>query len=1356
MAVDVSKIAERLQVLWPGKWWMDTRRLAAKLNIRPNELEEFLAAVQKGGQGIKSKETWSKNAPPFDTPIDLEDESKENLLNLHKQAIGKKGKSDVASASPSESAVDERCEYCLVGSMARHDSAIKPKAQREIVFWVVGTHKTLVKHYPDLAKERQKIWKSWVNGEENAALYDMNHLPYILNHLRQYWNITLPTGENLADSVRLIGLSSGLLKAGKREIIELLVDMFVVPPSCLDNLGRSSGRLTPPPPARPREDGETAAGRKRPREDDEGLDESSSEEESDPSVLMTQRLTKTNIRQMIEDGEWIEAGSLHIAAGSASNGHDRIRANAAIAKLGGVVRSKEEYEAIVGIGKSRLNTICSKIDELQNELMGKIPLGLFQIADDEYLLSWLVYGTRWNDGERLKRRIMQKSKDNSQPMLTEESAHIIRTILFEYKIPLSKFGGLLNLFAVLLLGRELDDDQYPATATIRVWLDRLAVLDKHYQRDNDRRVFLEKSKYGFDIIWGITADDTQHGHKASGKTHVCIRVTEGGDILDDGDFQFDGSFDCITNSKAVTEDNKGNADLNFESFIAELDPEVVALYGLFIGDNAALREGDETMARVIDWLENHEDQDMQAKATAWGVKRRVVVANDLFHNCALLCNDAGRMMAGEKDKTNLREFHARRTLQQFHDIGIRSQELSTHVSDEILADWGVKEEDKPDRSTHRQREQRWGCDAKFCERINKGMKVRDPADPNNTFWHEWAKRMSSYFDKSNFRHEILEQISLLLSHDGIVVCLVFDAEVWNKYFRVTHKFHSYLSENCPNRPGLDIMGIANFFIGFICPFWQGARENPAGTFPETVAAIDAMGDAGQKKMKMEQLEAAIEAANEKMAKLYERWLTAPLCFLILTNPVHGPPLLRVILGIVDENEDFDLYDPEDRYSEGLEYETKLKITHDENAKFKIARGACAEFMSESERAWFELLKDGKEDVFHFFQQFGFGRSVMRPELIRLSQEEEYNFDDETLNKRSRSSRTPLRDFFDIYPGIYDCIKAAFARCPSNSRIGEMAHAFTRDFHTSQTPMSRLDQCLRHLIGKAYAHRRERRGMGSSTGQNRKHLDSKEKQTKSGEQVRLEVEKLYSAEMIARLPDHVKDDMKIGRLKEDGARRKEEERNARIVRYFEDIKDRKKRRNQLATLNMDDIRKRAKTMHPEHDLKWNTREYTSELAQHRRFLLKSHWTEITGKIPSGEANPEGDRSRLHREIRLVLPSFHSTDVAEATASKLKGAKSDDNINLGKHLKKIESIVSLKEPNTLTDHEMLDELSELERIKLFVKAERSPHLGRVKEAVENKRKSTKGVLKLFGTTTIDLSTGEDEDDDSDEALQAFVDS
>ncbi|EJK63073.1 hypothetical protein THAOC_16290 [Thalassiosira oceanica] len=130
--------------------------------------------------------------------------------------------------------------------------------------------------------------------------------------------------------------------------------------------------------------------------------------------------------------------------------------------------------------------------------------------------------------------------------------------------------------------------------------------------------------------------------------------------------------------------------------------------------------------------------------------------------------------------------------------------------------------------------------------------------------------------------------------------------------------------------------------------------------------------------------------------------------------------------------------------------------------------------------------------------------------------------------------------------------------------------------------------------------------------------------------------------------------------------------------------------------------------------------------------------------------------LGRRINGTSDTDQADEVAAATLTVLKGAKSDDNVNLGKHLKKIESIVSLKKPNTLTNDTNLGELSELERIKVFVKAERSPHLSQVKDAVENKRKFTKGVLKLFGTTTIDLSADGDEDDDSDEALQAFVDS
>ena len=130
-------------------------------------------------------------------------------------------------------------------------------------------------------------------------------------------------------------------------------------------------------------------------------------------------------------------------------------------------------------------------------------------------------------------------------------------------------------------------------------------------------------------------------------------------------------------------------------------------------------------------------------------------------------------------------------------------------------------------------------------------------------------------------------------------------------------------------------------------------------FSETVEAINALDDEEDRKKKMEQLEAAIEAANEKLAKLYEQWLKAPLCILLLSNPVHGPPLLRVILKIMRDKE-FDLEDKEDRYMEGGEYEQKYGINHDELLAFKFSPSAI-EDMPSDERAWYELLCDGDKD-----------------------------------------------------------------------------------------------------------------------------------------------------------------------------------------------------------------------------------------------------------------------------------------------------------------------------------------------------------------------------------------------------------
>ena len=57
-------------------------------------------------------------------------------------------------------------------------------------------------------------------------------------HYRQVWDITLPTGYDTAK------ITTGMKRVGKREISNLLVDMFVILQSCLDELDRHSDRLS--------------------------------------------------------------------------------------------------------------------------------------------------------------------------------------------------------------------------------------------------------------------------------------------------------------------------------------------------------------------------------------------------------------------------------------------------------------------------------------------------------------------------------------------------------------------------------------------------------------------------------------------------------------------------------------------------------------------------------------------------------------------------------------------------------------------------------------------------------------------------------------------------------------------------------------------------------------------------------------------------------------------------------------------------------------------------------------------------------------------------------------------------------
>ena len=85
-------------------------------------------------------------------------------------------------------------------------------------------------------------------------------------------------------------------------------------------------------------------------------------------------------------------------------------------------------------------------------------------------------------------------------------------------------------------------------------------------------------------------------------------------------------------------------------------------------------------------------------------------------------------------------------------------------------------------------------------------------------------------------------------------------------------------------------------------------------------------------------------------------------------------------------------------------------------------------------------------------------------------------------------------------------------------------------------------------------------------------------------------------------------------------------------------------------------------------------------------------------------------------------------------------------------------------TLPDDDGLEDMTELDRYKLFIKADTSPQAARIKEKIENRRKRTRNVLKLFGkkprygtsSTEEEQEGGESDGEHDNNAFDAYLDS
>jgi hypothetical protein len=145
--------------------------------------------------------------------------------------------------------------------------------------------------------------------------------------------------------------------------------------------------------------------------------------------------------QCFGEGKWREVGSLEILVQTVHADGDLRTANRKISKLGGILQSQEQFDAIKGIPKSPLGNKIRNFAKIKSRIEELIPNGCFCFEPDQTLLEWLKDGKRYSEGERLRRETHEICPDNSQPMLTDESAHHIRHMINCYNLSVTKFNN---------------------------------------------------------------------------------------------------------------------------------------------------------------------------------------------------------------------------------------------------------------------------------------------------------------------------------------------------------------------------------------------------------------------------------------------------------------------------------------------------------------------------------------------------------------------------------------------------------------------------------------------------------------------------------------------------------------------------------------------------------------------------------------------------------------------------------------------------------------------------------------------------------------------------------------------------
>ena len=1354
-APTVLSIVERFQRLPSSKWHMDGRHVAQLLDISFNHLNSFTKCIASGGIGKRSDDSWIPNPAPYDTPIDLTSRC-DNILNLHCADAGNKNvrrnsSSEIDIAEPSPDVLNQTSRFFQLGRIHTHtNKAITPKTQREIVKFVIGTHQTLTKSYPDIAKFRQENWRNWVSGGQCSGQYQSLHLPFIALEFIEVWDAPVPATTG--------SISATILNLVKNEILDLFVCMFIIPTSQCPDTTRRSARHMPTndvsiPVTAPKKRRATTF------ENEGGSDDDQDQEHGGhdfvPTVITAVQAAKDSMslgrqaglrHQWFEGRQHREIGSLEIAASEAYAGGTLESTNLKISKLGGIPRTQAQFDAIKSIGKSELNgklknfqTLKSSIEE---RLEGIMPSNCFRFGDGQFLLEYIKEGERFTKGQRLPRETHVINKDNDQLWLTDESAHYIRHMINCYHLSITKFNGLLNCMAVYFLGRQLKQDEFSSTATVRLRLRRLAIIDRKIQALVDRETF-GKSPNGFYVLYYVAADGTTH-HK---NIHHQALIRTGGNK--DGKKEYI----VLTSSQALGKGAKDNAKLNLKMMIKNIDEEVLAYFGGGAVDNAASARDE--IHQTFDGLMEHLKDIGSELHQFYGVTRLAIVIPDGFHIDSILTSAASIRFSGDTDRGNHRYFHARQLLQTIHSLHSACPELSQKIIDKLL-----KTAADPliiyILKTCRERMQRWLVNGKYAARILEMMDIMITTDGESLLTH-WAKEMHTVGgklsgDDSKWMKDASEDVVIMSQSPVIKIALTFEMELVVKYFDVTHSYHGWKGE-FDQRPGFVTMELHRVFFDFIIPFWLLAKKDPAAIFTQTMQLINQLGDENLKRIKMEQLTHAIDDALDKVSKNSELLLEAPLIFLLVTHPVEGPYVLRAILACI-QNLGVDL----DDVDAGMCWvESDENVEFDEDNKWDTYTYGDLNQMPAKERVYYEQLLPTADKVLHYFRQFGFSRAILRDSLIKLSRERDAE------PARPADSETPLHDFKAQYPLIYEALNSVFGFSASNSRIVEMLHSWVRSFFEPNMPREFLDDKLRYLLKDESENKEQRRDISEarrdSTLEWRPAKDQDRKETESmiGQQL-LDGAGPYLPENVERLcqlfPD-AKEEIKVRNIMLTGTTKEDQEYVAEVNEAYLARRQSKVTNSRCKQLDLNETRAIAKDRMTDHDKDWDRagdREYAKVV---EKVATVAHFKSIeAGKL-------------FFDELKNVLTHLGDIPMNPKKPNEMLGktALTDPGGFVNAHIKLIQNIARGKVGNSITDDDISD-MTYDERLQLFVAADKSIHLEKIKKEIQEKFARLEAIYEQAASSGIaprfrkmmerPLQPHSDDDsNDDDESLAGVLD-